>query len=191
MFDIEKFKKALDDNLGNKRYEHSKYVAKEAISLAKEYGADEKKAEVAGLLHDIMKEEDFDKQLKIIEKGGVKLSHIEKVEKCLIHQISSMVYARDELGVDDEDILNAIRYHTSARANMSLLEKIIFVADSISKDRDYDGVDEIRKAAKKSLEAAMVESLSVTINELLADKDYIVTDTIEAYNVALKIVRED
>lgn len=178
-------KKLLKKHLSEKRYVHSLCVADEAEKLAKKYGADKDKAEIAGLLHDIMKEADPKEQLKVIEKAGIILNNIEEKSKKLWHQIAGMAYCETELNIEDEDILNAIRYHTSGRKEMSLLEKIIFIADFTSKDRDYDGVGKMRKLSDDSLEEAMVFGLSFTIEELAKDNKLIISDSIDAYNMAL------
>ncbi|MFI3207280.1 MAG: bis(5'-nucleosyl)-tetraphosphatase (symmetrical) YqeK [Clostridia bacterium] len=182
---VNQIKKQLKSFQSDKRYEHSLNVAKAAIKLAEKYNCDKDKAELAGLLHDIMKEENGDNQLKIIAEGDVRLSDIELSMKKLWHQISSMVYARDVIGVEDEDVLNAIRYHTSGRGNMSLLEKIIFVADVISDDRNYNGVKEMRKIAYKNLDEAIAESIINVINDLTEEKKFIIPDCIDAYNDAI------
>lgn len=178
-------KKTLKDLLGDNRYEHCLEVSKMAVKLAKKYDADEYKAEIAGLLHDITKEISAEEQLKIILNSKIDLNEIEIHTKKLWHQISGMAYARDVLNVEDEDVLNAIRYHTSGRGGMSLLEKIIFVADYISNDRDYNGVKELRKLAEKNLEETMVECMAFTIDELVKEHRIIIEDTINAYNMAI------
>ncbi len=183
-------KKILKEFLGDKRYNHTLEVAKEAVKLAKRYGADEEKAEIAALLHDIMKEQDEDIQLSVIAEAGITLDEVELVTKKLWHQIAGMAYAKEMLGIEDEDILNAVRYHTSGRKNMSLLEKVVFIADFTSDDRDFNGVKEMRKLAEKCLEDAMVEGLSYTLTELSHEKKLISRDTIDAYNMAIMKMEE-
>ncbi|MFI3324925.1 MAG: bis(5'-nucleosyl)-tetraphosphatase (symmetrical) YqeK [Clostridia bacterium] len=187
MIEKSQIKKLLKKRLSDKRYDHSLCVADEAEKLAKKYGADKEKAELAGLLHDIMKEEEPKEQLEAIKKAGIILDKVEIESKKLWHQIAGMAYCKTELNITDEDILNSIRYHTSARKDMSLLEKIIFIADYTSKDRDYDGVSKMRKLADESLEEAMIYGLSFTIVELAKENKLIIKDSIEAYNNALMI----
>ncbi len=171
--------------MGERRYNHSVNVAKEAVRLAKKYGADPKKAEVAGILHDIAKEFDKDKQLQIMLSSDIILSDVEKNTPKLWHAICGSIYIKSELGIEDEDILNAVRYHTTARAKMSLLEKVIFIADFTSEERDYPDVDIIRAKAEKSLEEAMLYGISFTLARLIHNGSYLSEDAINAYNEIL------
>ena len=95
------------------------------------------------------------------------------------------VFAEKELGCDDEEILTAVRYHTTGRSNMTLLEKVIFIADFIGKERDYDGVEVMREKAFRSLDEAIVEGLSFTIIDLIKKERLVHPDTMGAYNSAL------
>ena len=164
------------------RLKHSKNVAKEAVRLAKKYGADVSKAELAGILHDATKETPEEEQLSLIERAGIVITPLERTTHKLWHAISGAAFVQVELGITDEDIINSIRFHTTGREGMSLLEKVIFIADFTSAERDYDGVDKMRKAADKSLEEAMLEGLSFTIADLSQRKLAIAPDTFAAYN---------
>lgn len=164
------------------RFRHSKNVSKEAVRLAKKYGADVEKAEIAGILHDATKETPDDEQLELIERAGIEITQLERSSRKLWHAISGAAFVKVELGINDDDILNSIRYHTTGRAGMSLLEKVIFIADFTSAERDYEGVDRMRKAAEKSLEDAMLEGISFTIADLAQRKLAIAPDTFMAYN---------
>lgn len=179
---VKDYDKIIRSRLKTARYKHSKNVAKEAVRLAKKYGADPDKAEIAGILHDITKETSPDEQLQIMKNSGIILDDIERASQKLWHAISGSGYIKTELGITDEDILNAVRYHTTARAGMSVLEKVIFIADFTSEERDYDGVEKMRKAADKSLEDAMIEGLSFSIADLSQRKLTIAADTFMAYN---------
>lgn len=187
--DKQEYVKILRPMLSQKRFEHSLNVAQEAVKLAKKYGADEEKAEIAGLLHDILKDTPAEKQLKIISDFGIIMSDVELSARRFWHAISGAVYIRTVLHIEDEEIFDAVRYHTTGRNNMSLLEKVIFIADFISKDRDYPGVEEMRKTAYKSLDKAIVEGIAFTISDLAKNRDAIVPDTIDAYNDAVWAVR--
>lgn len=157
-------------------------VSKSAVKLSKKYGADPKKAQIAGLLHDIMKETKNDVQLSMIKNSDVCVDEITLNSKKLWHQVTSMIYARDVLGVEDKDILNAIRFHTSARKDMSILEKVVYIADYISEDRDYKGVNDMRIYANRNIDEALIHALTFTIGELINDNKTICTDTVDAYN---------
>lgn len=148
------------------RFLHSLEVAKSAEMLAQRYGADLHKARVAGLLHDIMKDVSGAEQLQILKDFGILLTDIEKNAPKLWHAMAGAAFAEHILGFHDADIVNAIRYHTTARAGMSLLEKVIFIADFISADRTYPDVDVMRERAEQSLESAMQYALEYTIRDL-------------------------
>ncbi len=187
---ISDYKKIVKEKLSTKRYKHSVNVSKKATQLSKIHGADKKKAEIAGLLHDIMKEENADNQLKLILNFGIILDDVEINSKSLWHQIAGAVYVHVNLGIKDEDIFNAIRHHTSGRKDMSVLEKVIFIADYISADRDYDGVEYMRELANNNLDAAMVYGLSFSISELLQNEEAVTPKSFEAYNQAVKKINE-
>lgn len=168
--------------LSKARWQHCVNVSKEAVRLAERYGADVKKAETAGILHDITKETPPQQQLQILEQCGIILTNIESAAPKLWHAMSGAAYIEHELGVTDKDILNAVRYHTTGRANMSLLEKIIYIADFTSAERDYDGVENLRRAVDCSLGKAMIEGMAFTIQDLAQKKTPIHPDSFVAYN---------
>lgn len=179
---FESYRSAIRSFLGDKRYEHSLCVSRAAGQLARRYGADEKKAETAGILHDIMKDLPREEQKKLICQYGIRLTEVERNAPKLWHAILGAEYIRRELGVTDPEILQAVRYHTTGRENMTLLDKILFIADFISDDRDYPGVEQMREAAKESLEEAMVDGIAFTVKDLADEKRPIHPDTIAAYN---------
>ncbi len=185
MLSVKEYQKIIKPHLSDKRYRHSCEVAKAAKRLAKKYGADPDKAEIAGILHDIMKDTDKDEQLKIMDRFGIILDDIEAVTPNLWHQISGAAYVENELNITDPDIVNPIRWHTSGKKDMTLMEKVVFIADFISDDRDYKGVDKMREVAKESLDKAIIEGLSFTISELAQSEKAIVQDTFNAYNDAV------
>ena len=170
------------DNLSDYRRTHSLNVAEEAVRFAKKYGGDVEKARLAGLLHDVTKETDFDTQLQIIENGGIILTELERRSPKLWHAISGACYVRDVIGIDDEDIFNAIRYHTTARAGMSQLEKLIFLADFTSAERDYPDIGVIREHAEYSLEDGMLYGIKFTIGRLVGRGDLVSPEALAAYN---------
>ena len=170
------------DSLSEYRRVHSLNVSAEAVRYAEKYGGDVEKARLAGLLHDVTKETDFDTQLQIIENGGIMLTELEKRSPKLWHAISGACYVRDVIGIDDEDIFNAIRFHTTARAGMSQLEKIIFLADFTSAERDYPDIDVIREHAEYSIEEGMLYGIKFTIGRLVGRGDLVSPDALSAYN---------
>ncbi|MCH5296235.1 MAG: bis(5'-nucleosyl)-tetraphosphatase (symmetrical) YqeK [Ruminococcus sp.] len=179
---MDEYKKLIRTKMGEYRFTHSVNVSKEAKNLAKIYGADEEKAELAGMLHDITKELPRQEQLKIITDSGIILDDVQENAPKLWHGISGSLYVKDNLNICDEDILNAIRYHTTGRAGMSLLEKIIFVADFTSQERTYKGVSTMRKKSRKSLDEAMLYGFKFTFTDLSKRELAIHPDELACYN---------
>ena len=175
---LEEIKKRLNPD----RLYHSLNVADEAKKLAKHYGADEQKAFTAGLLHDILKNTPDGELLQYFERNGIMLTETERASRKTWHAMAGADFLRRELHVTDEDILSAVRWHTTGRAGMTLLDKVLFIADFISADRDYPGVERMREKAYVSLEDAMLEGLQFTINELVENAWPVHEDSIRAYN---------
>ena len=172
----------LENRLSQKRFRHSCNVARAARQLAQQYGADVEKAYFAGLVHDICKEIPFEEQYRLMTEGIFKPDLAELHSRKLWHGIAGAEFIRTEFDVQDTDILNAVRYHTVGRANMSLLEEIIYIADMISEERDYKGVDKMRRLAVRDLQSAMLEALTDAISSVLKKKGLLSQNTIEAYN---------
>lgn len=172
----------LKERLSPYRLHHSLEVAKSAEQLAEKYGYDAQKAYLMGLLHDITKEADAEETFSIAEKYSIFMTQLEKDNKKLWHAITGAGYIKNELGIDDDEILTAVRYHTTGRMGMSLGEKILFIADFISSDRTYDGVESMRQKAQISLETAMLEGIEFTITELVEKHAPVHPDTFNAYN---------
>ena len=176
------FLKKKKKRLNPDRLYHSLNVADEAKKLAKHYGADEQKAFTAGLLHDILKNTPDSELLQYFERNGIMLTETERASRKTWHAMAGADFLRRELYVTDEDILSAVRWHTTGRAGMTLLDKVLFIADFISADRDYPGVERMREKAYVSLEDAMLEGLQFTINELVENAWPVHEDSIRAYN---------
>ncbi len=176
------YKDILQKRLTPKRYFHSTCVAEEAVRLAKKYGGDTEKAYLAGLLHDITKNASQEEHLNIFKEFGIMLNDVEKGAEKLWHAISGAAYIEHILGISDKEIITAVRYHTTARENMSHLEKILYLADFTSSDRDYDDIDIMREKVEISMEAAMNYALSYTINDLVSRGKPLHLDTVKAYN---------
>ena len=172
----------IKNRLTPKRFNHSLAVAEEAKRLARKYSEDEDRLFTAGLLHDAMKDSSPEEQLKLLDEDGIMLSDIEKSAKKLWHAISGEVFARRVVGIEDKEILSAIRYHTTAKAGMTKFEKLLYVADFTSADRDYDGVDAVRSAADRDLDEAVEEGLGFTVSDLAGQRRPIHPDTVDAYN---------
>lgn len=179
------------ERLSKKRYRHVLNVRDCAVTLARRHQADETRAEVAALLHDITKEESKDKQLQTLEKSGIILDTILAKSPQLYHAVTGMLYAEATLGIRDGDILNAIRFHTTARAGMTKTEKIVYLADAVSADRNYKGVETFRRLALHNLDAAMLAVLQHTMRYLLKSGALIPMDTLQAYNEFAQVSAEE
>jgi nicotinate-nucleotide adenylyltransferase len=123
--------------------------------------------------------------LLFFDKFGIILSDTEKFSQKLWHAISGAAYVENELGINDKEIVSAIRYHTTAKENMTLLEKIVYIADFTSEDRKYSDVDVVREMVDESLEKAIVYALKYTICDLTKKNMPIHEDTLKAYNYLL------
>ncbi len=181
--------KDIRERLSDFRYNHSLEVAKSAKELAEKYGFDPETAYTAGLAHDVLKELSREEFLEFFQRENITLSHIEKTAPKLWHAMAGARYLKNEYGFSDE-IISAVRYHTTGKEGMSLLEKILFIADFISLDRDYNGVDEMRKRAEISLHYAMQEGLRFTIEDLARDCKPIHPDTVACYNEILLLMNQ-
>lgn len=166
-------KKYLKKHLSKERYQHTLGVAYTAIAMAMKYNPDTnnsdfiKKAEVAGLLHDCAKNMDNKKKLRICDKNDIPYTEMEAENAYLLHGKVGAFLAKNKFGVQDEDILNAITWHTTGRPNMSTLEKIIYIADYIEPYRKpIPDLDSIRKLAFEDLDLTMKAILEHTIQYL-------------------------
>ena len=151
--------------LKHKRIPHVLGTEQEAIRLAERYGVDVEKARVAALLHDCTKKLDMESQLALCDHYGIELDELEQVSLKLLHSKTGAALARDVFGVDEE-IYNAIWWHTTGHANMTLLEKIIYLADYIEPSRDFPGVDKLRSVCYKDLNEGLLLGLEMTIREM-------------------------
>ncbi len=181
MLTVDQCRRVLKKALTPRRYNHSLAVADEAVRLATKYGCDTSEAYYAGLMHDIAKDMKGSEQLALLFAAGVELSPVERAAPKLWHAMAGSVLLRDKYDFP-ESIVLAVRYHTTARAGMSLLEKTLYLADFTSRDRDYDGVEDMRRAVDVSLKFAMEEALAFTINDLCGKRGPIHPDTVAAYN---------
>ena len=182
---IDNYKNKLKSMLSEKRYKHSLGVCDEAVKLAEKYGADTEKAYTAGILHDCAKGYDSDEQIKLCQKYGVVLDDITLACKPVIHAPLGAKIAKAEYGVNDKDVLDAIMCHTVAKENMSLLDKIIYIADMIEPMRDFDGVEELRKAAYENIDRAFILGLKQSIVFNAQKNKIIHPNTLSAWNYML------
>ncbi len=148
-----------------KRMPHVLGTEQEAVRLAEKYGADVTKARIAALLHDCTKKLDMDEQLALCARYGIALDELEQKALKLLHSKTGAAVARDVFAVDD-DIYNAILYHTTGKPDMTLLEKIIYLADYIEPTRDFPGVEDLRRVVYEDLDRGLLMGLAMTIDEM-------------------------
>ena len=156
-YNFKELKEIVKSKMGLKRFTHTLGVVEMSEKLAKKYNADIEKCKVAALLHDICKEMDM-KYIKNICKNNFmsELSEEDLENKEILHGFAGSYYVKNELGVDDEEILSAIKYHTVGVKNMTLVEKIVYIADAIEYGRNYPSVVEIREETFKDLDRGIL-----------------------------------
>ena len=164
--DIGKIRKKMEKTLDPKRYEHTLGVAYTASCLAMCHGADPVKAKVAGLLHDSAKCMTNEKRIAICKRNHLPISQVEWENPFLLHAKVGSYLAKSEYHITDQDILNAILYHTTGRPGMSRLEKIVYVADYIEHNRAFPGVEQARDIAQVSLDRAVAYETARTVEHL-------------------------
>ena len=185
---IDKIKEDLKNTLSERRYIHSLGVMEMAVELAQIYNVDEKKAELAGLLHDNAKEMTPEELLKYVDDNNIKISEVERINTKILHGKIGADIAKKKYGVSKE-IQEAIEYHTTTNPNMTTLDKIVFVADKIELNRKsatYD-IESERELAKKDLDGAVIFIINSNITSLI-QKDKLINE--ESINTRNKLIIE-
>lgn len=180
---IDKIKEDLKNTLSERRYIHSLGVMEMAVELAKIYNVDEKKAELAGLLHDNAKEMTPEELLKYVDDNNIKISEVERINTKILHGKIGADIAKKKYGVSKE-IQEAIEYHTTTNPNMTTLDKIVFVADKIELNRKsatYD-IESERELAKKDLDGAVIFIINSNITSLIQKDKLINEESIQTRN---------
>lgn len=185
MLSTNEIKTYLKDNLKERRYNHTLAVVKVAVELAKINSICTQKAEVAALVHDVAKNLSKDEMLNLIYKNSVVLSKIEKENIELWHSILAPIVAKEKFQIYDDEILDAIRWHTTGKENMSTLTKIIYISDMIEPNRNFNNVEKIKKITFENLDLGVFKGLTSTINFLLRGDMIIDENTIKARNYFL------
>lgn len=187
---VKEIENNLSKMLNKTRYEHVLRVRDKAIELAKLHNQDVTKIELAALLHDCAKNNEemyLDKYKKEFEElRNLRKNNPDMENPKLLHCYLGRIVASKEYGVNDEEILDAIEFHTTGRINMTDFEKIIYLADKTEDKRDYDGVDEIRRLSKINLNKAIVKSLDDTIKYLIEGEREISITSVNVRNYLLK-----
>lgn len=176
------FSEILIPNIGIKRYEHSLRVVDIAVKLANIYNADMEKVKTAALLHDCAKFQDERCLLKRITGFDIILDSVIQNNKELIHGALGSKIAEIEYGISDKEVLDAIYYHTIGRADMTLIDKIVYIADYIEPGRNFPGVEEIRDMAFMDLNESILMAMDNSILFLIKNNSLIHPNTLEARN---------
>lgn len=184
--EFDEYEEMLRERLSKKRFTHSMNVAEACYDLAERFGGDLKQCYLAGMLHDIMKEELPEKQRQMTIDSGMQPDPAEIYTPALWHAVAGAVYVQQKLKINDEEIISAIRFHTIGCAKMTLLEKIVYLGDMISAERSYKDVDKFRKICYDNLDKAMSVALGYSITDVCRKCGHLPHYTFEAYNYYLK-----
>ena len=174
-------KELVRSRLSDKRYEHTLNVRRMAVKLAKRHDADENRAALAALLHDAAKEISKDEMRAIMKAHPEYAEGGEERPTPVWHGICAAILARTEWGVEDEAVLSAIACHTAGKPGMSKLDKILYLADMSSAERDWPGVNKLRKLERKDLDAAMLMALKQTNDFVLSQGKPLDPESAAAY----------
>ena len=150
--------------LSPKRFQHTMNVKNLAVRMAQHYGVDTEKAALAAILHDSAKELPRTELLQIMQDNAIIKKGTQNRPEPVWHGICAAILAKTQWNVQDEEILSAIACHTTGKENMSKLDKILFLADMTSAERDYPGVEELRSLEMQNLDKAMIQALKMTIS---------------------------
>ena len=182
---LNQMEEKLNNTLSERRYKHSIGVMEAAVKMAEHFGADVEKARIAGLLHDCAKEIDKDEALKMCDELGILIDEEKRVQKGLLHADLGAELMKREYGIDDAEIYSAVKCHTMGKRDMSMLDKILYLADFIEVNRrEFDGLSELRRICFEDLDEAMLFAINLSISFVLSKGKTLhkqTTDTKEYY----------
>lgn len=177
--EIEKYLKGI---LKEGRFKHSLSVRDTAVKLAKMYSVNVDKARIAGLVHDCAKNMSDEEILALVKKKSIVIDEISLKAPQLLHGVAGALVAETVFGIHDTEILDAISYHTTGRRNMTLLDKIIYIADYVEPLRNFDGVDKLRKSVQNDLNEALLLCCNNTINYVISKGELLHQNTVDVRN---------
>ena len=180
----------VKNKLPEHRFMHTLGVYEAALALAEHYGEDSEKAGLAAILHDYAKNTDK-KTLSLWIQASDYPDKILNWNPVVWHGFAAAYIMKEKFNIQDQDVLDAIAYHTTGHKNMNRLAKIVYLADMIEKGRDFPGVEQLRRLACMDLDQAMLQATKNTIQHLLDSEETIAPYTIEIYNVLLKTKRNE
>jgi len=181
---LNEFEKSIKEYLSNKTYKHALGVKDTAIKLSEIYGCSKEKAETASLLHDIARDIPLSNMRQILKESGFwSSSHSPVVEDpLLLHAYAGKIIAKQRFGTQDEEVLKSIELHTTGGESMSVLDKVIFVADFIEPGRAFYGVEKARILAYKNLDKTVLYIYKFILRHLLSRELFICKNTLLGYN---------
>lgn len=188
MKEYEEIKEEVKKVLSEKRFYHSQCVEDRCIEFANIYGIDKQKAKLIGIAHDIAKEMPNEEKIEFMKSKNLEINEIEQEYPGLLHGIIGAIISKEKFDFDDE-MVEAIKNHTTGKQDMSLLSEILFVADACGVDRKYEGTLELYELAKQNLNAAVVKCMDRTIIERINKEKAIDIKTIEARNSYLRKIQ--
>ncbi len=157
---------AVRSRLSARRFEHVLAVAETAARLASRYGADAERAWLAGLIHDYARELPPAEAVRLAAARGL-LERVDEPSVALLHALLGAELAREELGIEDEQVLRAVACHTTGEAAMTTLDKVVYLADVIEPGRRFPGVERLRDLAWRDLDAAVLAALRQSVADLV------------------------
>ena len=178
----------LRQHLSAERLTHTRGVASTAFDLASRFGYDEKKAYLTGLLHDCLREENLQNLLLFTSKSDIIIRNEEKQSVNLLHAPASALLARENFGADEE-IFWAIRWHTLGKPDMTMAEKICWLADYIEPSRSHKGVERVRRLAEADLDVALLEAMTQSLRHLRETGAPLCEQTVEAWEFLRNTMR--
>lgn len=179
---------AVSSGMPAKRWKHTEGVMETSVLLCERFGADPQKGDLAALLHDLAKYWPIEEQVAVIQDNNLNLELLQHDKQLLHAEVAAFVSRRD-YGIEDIEVLDAIRYHTSGRIGMTLLDKIVCLADYIEPGRDFPGVDKIRELAQHNLDEALIAGFDSTISFLIEKRKVIFPLTMLARNDLIQGLR--
>lgn len=182
MHTIDELREQLKEALPHKRFKHSVAVYATALKMAEHYKLPPEKIAVAALLHDCGREVPTPQLLAKARELGLEVDYVEERQQILLHAKLGAYFAEHKYGVTDPEILRAIRLHSTGAPDMTELDMVIYLADLIEPGRDFDGVEDLRKAVYKDLELGMLRTYAHTMRYLLDENLLIHPDCVNGYN---------
>jgi len=192
--EVEEIKKQIKKLLDKERYRHTLNVQKISLKLAKRFNcnkSDLEKISLASLLHDCAKCFSQKKSLKIIKSNKSLFNKLELNIPKVLHAKISAIIAKEKFAINDKIILNAIKKHTTGDKNMSLIDKIIYIADILDTSKNIKGIEKIRNSLSVSIDRAMLEAIKLKISYLIKHNLRIHPSSLKAWNSALSVVLKE